>query len=210
MSNTTNYGWNIPDNTDLVKDGALAIRTLGSAIDTSMNTALGTKKSGMVLLTTQSFTGVATSSFPANSFNSTYTNYMAVVRLDSQTSDGAYGWRLVNAGTAASTAYFTGGIRVTVGGTVSGQGGSNVGYFWLGDIDAGTTARNSSATWIISPNVAVNTHFYSQGFMTDTTGGYFGCWNNGNQNDATAYDTMQIYATAGNLTGTMALYGVNK
>ena len=36
MATTTNFGWNTPDNTDLVKDGALAIRTLGSAIDTSM------------------------------------------------------------------------------------------------------------------------------------------------------------------------------
>lgn len=36
MASTTNFGWNTPDNTDLVKDGALAIRTLGNAIDTSM------------------------------------------------------------------------------------------------------------------------------------------------------------------------------
>lgn len=36
MANTTNFGWETPDDTDLVKDGALAIRTLGSAIDTSL------------------------------------------------------------------------------------------------------------------------------------------------------------------------------
>lgn len=36
MANTTNFNWETPDDTDLVKDGALAIRTLGSAIDTSM------------------------------------------------------------------------------------------------------------------------------------------------------------------------------
>ena len=35
MANTTAFGWETPDNTDLVKDGALAIRTLGDAIDTS-------------------------------------------------------------------------------------------------------------------------------------------------------------------------------
>ncbi len=35
MANTTAFGWETPDNTDLVKDGALAIRTLGEAIDTS-------------------------------------------------------------------------------------------------------------------------------------------------------------------------------
>jgi len=36
MATTTNFGWTTPDDTDLVKDGAAAIRTLGSAIDTSL------------------------------------------------------------------------------------------------------------------------------------------------------------------------------
>lgn len=36
MANTTNFNWTTPDDTDLVKDGAAAIRTLGSAIDTSL------------------------------------------------------------------------------------------------------------------------------------------------------------------------------
>ena len=36
MATTTYFGWSTPDNTALVKDGASAIRTLGSAIDSSM------------------------------------------------------------------------------------------------------------------------------------------------------------------------------
>jgi hypothetical protein len=35
MATTTNYSWTTPDDTDLVKDGAAAIRTLGSSIDTT-------------------------------------------------------------------------------------------------------------------------------------------------------------------------------
>jgi hypothetical protein len=35
MATTTNYSWDTPDDTDLVKDGAAAIRTLGSSIDTT-------------------------------------------------------------------------------------------------------------------------------------------------------------------------------
>ena len=35
MPTTTNYGWTTPADTDLVKDGASAIRTLGSSIDTT-------------------------------------------------------------------------------------------------------------------------------------------------------------------------------
>ena len=40
MATTTNYGWDTPDDTDLVKDGALAIRDLGQEIDTSVGTGL--------------------------------------------------------------------------------------------------------------------------------------------------------------------------
>lgn len=35
MATTTNFGWTTPNDTDLVKDGALSIRTLGSGIDTT-------------------------------------------------------------------------------------------------------------------------------------------------------------------------------
>lgn len=36
MPTTTNFGWTTPADTDYVKDGALAIRTLGNGIDTSL------------------------------------------------------------------------------------------------------------------------------------------------------------------------------
>lgn len=36
MATTTNFGWTTPDDTDLVKNGASAIRSLGSSIDSSL------------------------------------------------------------------------------------------------------------------------------------------------------------------------------
>jgi hypothetical protein len=36
MATTTNYSWVTPDDTSLVKDGASAIRTLGSSVDTTV------------------------------------------------------------------------------------------------------------------------------------------------------------------------------
>jgi hypothetical protein len=41
MATTTNYGWTTPNDTDLVKDGAAAIRSLGTAIDTTVFTNAG-------------------------------------------------------------------------------------------------------------------------------------------------------------------------
>jgi hypothetical protein len=40
MATTPNNGWDLPDDSDPFKDGALAIRTLGNAIDTSVGTGL--------------------------------------------------------------------------------------------------------------------------------------------------------------------------
>lgn len=40
MATTTNNGWTTPDDTGYVRDGALNIRTLGSAIDTSVGKGL--------------------------------------------------------------------------------------------------------------------------------------------------------------------------
>jgi hypothetical protein len=41
MATSPLFGWEEPDDTDLVKDGAAAMRTLGNAIDTSMGDLLG-------------------------------------------------------------------------------------------------------------------------------------------------------------------------
>lgn len=41
MATTSAFGWETPDDTDLVKDGAAAIRTLGNSIDTSMSELKG-------------------------------------------------------------------------------------------------------------------------------------------------------------------------
>jgi len=68
MATSPNYSWPEPDNTDLVKNGALAIRTAVNAIDTSMAELLG-GTTGQVLSktsnTSMDFTWVtpATSSF---------------------------------------------------------------------------------------------------------------------------------------------------
>jgi hypothetical protein len=48
MATSPLFGWEEPDDVDLVKDGAAAIRTLGNAIDTSMGDLLG-GTSGQVL-----------------------------------------------------------------------------------------------------------------------------------------------------------------
>jgi hypothetical protein len=99
MATTTNFGWETPDDTDLVKDGALAMRTLGNAIDTSLvdlkggttgqflskasNTDMDftwtSSGGGMTQLAAANFpTGVAT--FDITSISGSYNNLQLVLR----------------------------------------------------------------------------------------------------------------------------------
>ena len=100
MATTTpNYGWAVPTSTDLVKDGATAIETLGDAIDASMNTALGTKKAGIILLNTTSFSAVTSVSLPASTFTTTYDRYLIKGNLSCSNATVDINGRLRTAGT---------------------------------------------------------------------------------------------------------------
>lgn len=52
MPNTTNYNWATPADSDLVKDGAAAIRTLGSSIDSTLKTQIDAQIPDSLLTTT--------------------------------------------------------------------------------------------------------------------------------------------------------------
>lgn len=124
MATTTNYAWETPDDTDLVKDGALAIRTLGSSIDTTTkalnpsttlgdieyrsatantNTRLAIGSTGNVLTVAG---GVPTWAAPAGG------TYIAIFR-DEKTSG-------TNGGTFTSGAWRTRDINATQVNTITG------------------------------------------------------------------------------------------
>jgi len=130
MATTTpNYGWTVPTSGDLVKDGATAIETLGDAIDASMNTALGTKKAGMVLLSSVAFNGVASQSV-SDVFSATYKKYRIVV-IAQGTANFGLNFRLRVAGADNSTANYTFGSHY-----VDAIGGSAILYSQLNQTNA--------------------------------------------------------------------------
>jgi hypothetical protein len=65
MATTTNYGWTTPDNTDLVKDGASAIRTLGSSIDTTLKAQIDAQIPDSLLTTKGDLIAATGASTPA-------------------------------------------------------------------------------------------------------------------------------------------------
>ena len=80
MPTTTNNGWPTPADTDLVKNGADAIRDLGDAIDTTLGVYSPVTPMG-VKLATVTFSGV-TSQSVNDVFSATYDYYLIIANID--------------------------------------------------------------------------------------------------------------------------------
>lgn len=201
MATTTNYGWTTPDDTALVKDGASAIRSLGSAIDTSLNTALGTKKAGYVLLSTTTFSASSGQGFN-NVFNSTYDNYQIYLNISSASGSPSIRFRLrVGGVTATGSNYAYAHTKNAYTTSNTADGGNSTSWAWAYYGVAPTNARFE----ILSPFLAQRTGCVGQ-VQTSAD-----IWHMGATHTlATSYDGFEFYPDSGTITGTISIYGVQK
>jgi hypothetical protein len=201
---TTNYGWAIPQSTDLVKDGATAIATLGSAIDTSINTALGTKKAGMVLLNTTSFSAVASQSIN-DVFSATYDNYKIIINISNSTLSSSLSMRMRVSGTDNTNNEYTRTKfyvdQTNAFGSDSGSAGTS--SFLIGDTQG--TDGNQTLIEMQAP-------FLTQLTKHTTIGtkrlNYFAM--SGSTTVTTSYTGFTLLQGGTNMTGTVSVYGYNK
>jgi hypothetical protein len=214
MATTTpNYGWAVPTSTDLVKDGATAIETLGDAIDASMNTALGTKKAGMVLLNTTSFSGVTSFSLTANSFSATYDDYKVLVDITGFATAGTMSARLRASGTDDSTANYSNGVYEVRTNNTSAILAANLGQTSFNLNSSSIDATQCSVSYsfdVISPKLATRTKVvgFSSGLTTSGTDfRYF--YHAHIFNGTTAFDSISFIGP-GNMTGRVSVYGYSK
>jgi hypothetical protein len=162
MATTTNYGWTTPDDTALVKDGAAAIRTLGSSVDTTTkalnpsttlgdieyrsstantNTRLGIGTTGQLLTVSGGVPSwqTAPSSVPANA--------VATVATSQTTTSGGY----TDLATTGPTVTITTGTKALV--IVSSQlingGGADYRAFMGYDVSGATTTAATDTTALI-------------------------------------------------------------
>lgn len=205
---TTNYGWTYPTSTDYVKDGATAIQTLATGIDTSLNTALGTKPAAAVLLKTQTVT--AASSIAIDSvFNSTYQNYTLYFNAVQNTSDGLWTFKYRAATVDSSSAFYQGG-------TSNGYNTATITAYRVNGATAcdcgGARAGDEYGEFrldIIQPYVAsTKTRHNIQGVWNDASSIY-GFASAGVINVTTQFDGIKIITNAGTFTGTARIYGWN-
>jgi hypothetical protein len=204
MATTTNYGWTTPDDTALVKDGAAAIRTLGSSIDTSLNTALGTKKAGLVLLNTTSFSAVASQSIN-DVFSATYTNYLINAEITGDTfrtinfryrvsgadnSNASYNYQNISGSAGViSGSRSTGGTSTLFGYVDSnGRAGFNCNVF--------NPFATQRSTYVLQSNLFSSIAIENFSVVTsfDAT---------------TSFTGFSLLPTAGNITGSIRVYGYN-
>ena len=151
MATTTNYGWTTPDDTALVKDGASAIRTLGSSIDSTLKTQIDAQIPDSLLTTKGDLIAATGASTPARlgvGANDT------VLIADSTTATGLkWGTPAGGGMTLLSTTSLSGATTVISG--ISGGYKSLVAHVY------GVSNATSSGTIRIAPNGSTNITYLS-------------------------------------------------
>jgi hypothetical protein len=224
MATTTpNYGWAVPTSTDLVKDGATAIETLGDAIDaslvdlrggttgqvlkkasaTEMDFEWGTASSGLTLINTTSFSAVTTQSI-SDVFSSTYDAYKIIINAEG-TGSPTIAMRLRVSGTDNSSAIYNRQRLFVNNTTVSANRDSTTTFYTLGALQ--NSQRNLTTLDVLNPFATLKTTWTHQSnleFYEITQGAGF-------HDTATSYTGFTLLLTAGtNMTGTVSTYGYSK
>lgn len=199
MATTANYGWTTPDDTDLVKDGASAIRSLGTAIDTTVKSV--SDASGLVHIETQTFSAVSSVSFNGV-FSATYDFYIIFCVLKPSTSL-LHNFRFRAGGTPASAALYNLQRFNAAGGSVASSQTDAATSAFIGSTSANNTLAQINLAF---PFDTTNSIFQVQGVnagrLTEVNG-----WQHGS---TISYDGFEINTSTGNTTGSITVVGVKK
>jgi hypothetical protein len=163
-----------------------------------------TTTQGLSLISTTSFSGVATQSVN-NVFSSTYKSYKIVVETDTGGASNLY-LRLRVGGVSASTNYAFQWFRGTSTTVAGGGSVGTLGYFEATSNSAtgGGPAFfemilhrpfEASSTYILS-------NWFTNVFSTGQTAGY--------HSTATSYDGIELYPSTSTMTGSIKIYGLNQ
>jgi hypothetical protein len=202
MATTTNYGWTTPDNTAYVKDGASAIRTLGSSVDTTLNSVTSGKNVGLVHIATTSFTSTSTVNVN-NVFTSSFKNYRVLIQQEYGGTDPVDLRLKLRVGGAdnSSSVYSTSSFLVDPGGTANtGEATSANGWkfestnkFFAASIDVFRPQET-----IVTTAHGTNAHLYQSSPRVVMTGFV--------HNAATSFDGFSLLWGSA-ITGSVQIFG---
>jgi hypothetical protein len=194
MATTTNYGWTTPDNTAYVKDGASAIRTLGSSVDTTLNSVTSGKNVGLVHINTTTFTSASIAS-ASSVFNSTFDRYHITGNFVA-TSAPFFVIKLRDSGGDLTNNYLC---------NVSSQSNDNlhnngVTANWQGSYY--NTNTMSFSFDVVNPFLSVSSFAYGTTYYDNSTD-YWG----GKYSPTTSCTGISIMPNTGTFTGNIRIYG---
>lgn len=230
MATSPNFSWPEPDNTDLVKNGALAIRTAVNAIDSSMAELKGgttgqvlSKTSAtdmdftwatpavsgaMTLITRSSFSNVASVTYDSV-FSSTYGSYLivfetfyAATETDDILMQLRYGSTTETSTTYRYVSISTASNTSTVTGLNSGSGISS----WMLADQSGNATEPTRGHFII-PNAGVAGVAAINGQLANISASRYSNFN-GSLYTSRTYTGFIVASSASNITGTIAIYGM--
>jgi hypothetical protein len=192
----------------------LAVGTANQQLVVDSSTSTGLKwaaPAGLVLLNTTSFSGVSSQSVN-DVFSATYTNYRIVLNVTSNTSGAAdIVLRMRIAGADNSTAgnyrwsgVYAGSNATTVAGVNSGGGESGFRF-------SGITNEGYASIDLYNPFESFRTGFTGLSSYIDSTPISYSFFRCGVMTVTTSYTGFTFFpAVAGNITGTVSIFGYNK
>jgi hypothetical protein len=206
-TNTPIYNWPIPEDTDLVKDGAEAIRDLAGAIETTVDSS----PTGLVHINTTSFSAVGSQAVTFAS--ATYKNYKIKLDITSFSVDANVLLKVRSGATDDSTNYtFVNNIaNAWTGAVTQSRDNGATGGINLGSLE--NAATNHSYSWNIDLS-----YLFESAFTTLTGDGVFVIAGSsgadflssnlgGRHAVASSFDGINIIASSGNITGKVSIYG---
>ena len=198
MATTTKMAIPYPASTDLVKDGATNMGSMATQIDA---------KTGLILVSTTTFSAVSSISLATNTFTTNYRNYKLVLNFS-----------------ATSGAYLTGRLRAAGADDSTANYGSAFNYQSLTASnptgDTNVTATQTSFTKIayhpasndnsviidlFQPQVSAKTFAVGFQMRSDAVFLYSGLLHQG----TTSFDSFTFIPGAGTITGSVNVYGYN-
>ena len=216
---TTNFGWDIPQSTDLVKDGATAIAALGQDIDTAfvdfkggttgqvlkktsgtdLDVEWGAASGDFVKIASTSYSAVSSQAFDSV-FSSTYRAYIVEIRETSSTNN-LFTIRYRASGATDSTSNYNYQRAEFNSTTVSASRSlSNDSY----GLFAFTSQNHVVDLLFVDPygsnsNKGIHARVFSGAEMSYMSGKF---------NTTTSFDGFIIIANTGTITGTCTIWGL--
>jgi hypothetical protein len=207
MGTTTNNGWTYPESTDLVKDGATAIETLATDIDTTLG-VYAPSTPGLTLINTTSFSGVSSQSIN-DVFSATYQNYLILLNIDTVAASNQLSFRMRVGGADNTSANYkwqkaTFGVSGALTGAGSGTGAlANL-------MNVASISGTYTAPVIINifnPFETDHTSVLAQSTYFDALANHATTYAGGQTSVTTSYTGFTFFS--GTFSGTVRVYGYN-